>query len=221
MDRTTDPLTLPTRTALGTNDFVEVFSPDAERGKIAASEIGGGGGNLESSGTLTEGDVAELSSSKVVASGIPTSDIARLSEGVDIDTLGLAGSGAPMTLTESLIASGSAVSLTTDTVANVTSLSLAAGTYEIQSNAVFSHNASTCTAVRSGINTTSATLPATVERCANTLVGWTTTSGAHTLPIPGRRVVLATPGTVYLCVSATFSAGTVVAFGYLRALQIA
>lgn len=123
----------------------------------------------------------------------------------------------------STVAVGSAVALTTATPANVTSISLTPGDWDVFANVNFSATSATTTAGSLwaiGVNTTSATLPvdgSEVQMLQTALTTTTFKGGDGT----SRKVInLTTTTTVYLVAEATFSAGTVGAYGSISARRI-
>lgn len=116
----------------------------------------------------------------------------------------------------SAIASGSAVSLTSPTPSNVTSISLTAGDWDVEGNINYSLSAATQTQCSGGIGTTSATVPTDGSEVAN---GQQTTTATlvNGIALPRKRISIATTTTVYLVAKATFSAGTVSAYGSITA----
>jgi hypothetical protein len=125
------------------------------------------------------------------------------------------------------VAAGSAVSLTTVTTANVTSKSLTAGTYLIWGQVDFTMTGATSTVLQAGLSVTSATLPtqaggsgvgtdplAIFESFATTLTGTQCIDCGPTL------LTIASTTTLFLVTQATFSAGTIAAYGTLNALQL-
>lgn len=122
---------------------------------------------------------------------------------------------------ESVINSGLAVSLTTNTAANITSISLTAGDWDVTGGIGFAQSGTTASLYQAGSSTTSATLPVTGE------ASWVqypfavvVTGDKFMSPIPTVRYSLSGTTTIYLVASATFSAGTVSAFGTIRARRI-
>lgn len=112
------------------------------------------------------------------------------------------------------------VSLSSATAANVTSISLTAGDWDVRGNIVYSPSGTTSvTLVNGGINTTTATLPAT-----NLYVGW---AGSATVP-PGlfgyeqaeQRLSLSGTTTVFLVTSVSFGVSTLTAGGTLSARRV-
>ena len=108
------------------------------------------------------------------------------------------------------------VSLTTATPANLTSISLSAGDWTVDGSVTFVLGSATCTVLAGGTSLTTATLDLdqfTMKDAPLT----TTASQTRSRAIPTRHLQLATTTTVYLPVSATFSAGTVTSHGSLTA----
>jgi hypothetical protein len=114
---------------------------------------------------------------------------------------------------------GSAVSLTTATSANVTSISLTAGDWDVSGNINYTAGTATVTGKISGISTTSATLPTDGSEVYSgvQLTLGTATDGSA---VPRKRISVSGTTTVYLVGQATFSAGTVTAFGSITARRI-
>jgi hypothetical protein len=117
--------------------------------------------------------------------------------------------------------------LTTATPANVTSKSLTAGTYLVWGAVDFLLTGATTSEFRTGISAVSATLPTqpgsagvgpdalSVLPLITTLLSDVLTDGA------GPTIVtLAATTTIFLVAQATFSAGTMSAFGTLSAVQL-
>lgn len=119
----------------------------------------------------------------------------------------------------SLVASGSAVSLTTATSANVTSMSLTAGDWDVEGMVNYSETTATVTARSAGTTSTSATVPTDGSEGYNGNQS-ITTSEINTITVSRKRFSLSGTTTVYLVASATFSAGTVAAFGNITARRI-
>lgn len=125
------------------------------------------------------------------------------------------------------VASGAAVSLTTATPANITSISLGIGTYLIWGTGDYTLASATATEFRLGLSATTNTLPTQAGgsgigtdplnvSIANTSV----LSDTQTLIAGPTTFTIAATTTLYLVAQATFSAGTVSAYGTLFALQI-
>ena len=119
----------------------------------------------------------------------------------------------------SLIASGSAVGLTTAIAANVTSISLTAGDWDVEGNINFVLGSATVTQKSGGVTSTSATVPTDGSEVFNG-TQFTLTSVTDGLAIPRKRISISGTTTVYLVASATFSAGTVTAFGAITARRV-
>lgn len=119
----------------------------------------------------------------------------------------------------SLVASGSAVSLTTATPANMTSISLTAGDWDVTASVSFVETVATASARSAGISTTTATLPTDGSE-ASCGVQSTLTSEVNSIAVSRKRINVSSTTTVYAVASATFSAGTVGAFGNVTARRI-
>jgi hypothetical protein len=125
----------------------------------------------------------------------------------------LAASGSVGEVDSNLVPSTSPVSLTTATVTDIASVLLAAGDYDVWGNGYFSTSANVLTSIAAWISTTSAVLPDASYRVA--LNNLASPFGDTGLVVPMITLQLAAPATVYLSVSATFSAGTVSGCGNL------
>jgi hypothetical protein len=117
--------------------------------------------------------------------------------------------------------------LTTVTPANVTSKSLTAGTYLIWGNVDFLLTAATTTEFRAGLSVVSATLPtqaggAGVGPDPLAILPLVTTLLSDTVTdLAGPTIfTIASTTTLYLVAQATFSAGSMTAFGTLTAVLI-
>ncbi len=119
----------------------------------------------------------------------------------------------------SLIAVGSAVSLTTATPANVTSISLTAGDWDVEGNINFTETTATVTARSGGVTSTTATIPTDGSEVYNGSQTVVITS-INSITSSRKRFSLSGTTTVYLVTSATFSAGTVAAFGSITARRV-
>ena len=122
----------------------------------------------------------------------------------------------------STIASGSAVSLTNATSANVTSISLTAGDWDVWGSVVFTGGSTTLVFfVIGGLNSTSATLPATDQQSI-TFIGSAGIAVFNTIsristPAPTQRFSLSGTTTIYLIANASFTTSTCSAYGYISA----
>lgn len=126
-------------------------------------------------------------------------------------------------ISSSVIASGSAVSLTTATAKNITSLSLTAGTWQLYGYIDYVTASATTTLMQEGFGTTTNSFTFTGQAQDNALAliqPLTTTSITLTIPTPVVQVTLASTTTVYMVGEATFSAGSVTAYGTFFAKQI-
>jgi hypothetical protein len=128
---------------------------------------------------------------------------------------------------QSKVNSGSAISLTNATVSNVTSITLTPGDWTVQGGVVFTNTATTTnpTLTKAGISTTSANIGASdASMYANRLWPGTaiTSSGTDfdTMALGPTRIAVAagTTQTVYLCARSNFAAGTMTAYGFIRAI---
>lgn len=121
----------------------------------------------------------------------------------------------------STVVGGSAVALTTATVANVTSIALTAGDWEVSGNVVFNLSGTTATLFSAGFSSTSATLPTSLYLGRSAIPITTITQAAGlSLPLATRQIRVSSPTTLYLVADATFSAGTVGAYGFLQGRRI-
>lgn len=127
----------------------------------------------------------------------------------------------------STVAVGSAVSLTTATPANVTSIALTAGDWDVSAQVDLNLTGATGTLFQSGPSLTTATLPTQAggsglgtDSLVNRVDPTTTLTGVIQLQSLATRVSLASSSTLFLVASATFSVGTVAAFGTIRARRV-
>lgn len=125
-----------------------------------------------------------------------------------------AGTGIVGEPKESVIPIGSAVSLTTATTINVTSVSLTAGDWNCSGNINYSATLATVTQKVGGLTATSATIPTTGKE-VNSAVSMTLLTNIDGVTIPMQRFSLPSTTTIYLVANATFTAGTIGAYGYL------
>lgn len=121
--------------------------------------------------------------------------------------------------TSSLVASGSAVSLTTATTANVTSISLTAGDWDVVGNINYIGTTATVTGKIAGITSTSATMPTDGSEVYSG-VQMTVVTATDGVSVSSKRFSISGTTTVYLVAQATFSAGTVTAFGGITARRV-
>lgn len=118
-----------------------------------------------------------------------------------------------------LVPVGSAVSLTTATTANVASVSLTAGDWDVEGSVNYVATAATVTTKEGAISATSTTLPTDGSEVYSAVQA-TTTTVTDGLTLPRKRINVSGTTTVYLVAQATFSAGTVTAFGTINARRI-
>jgi hypothetical protein len=125
------------------------------------------------------------------------------------------------------VAIGAAVGLTTATPANVASISLTAGDWDVSAVADFNLTGATATLIQSGPSLVSVTLPTQpggsglgTDALAQLQLALVTVSGVLDLDSNPVRLSIAATTTVYLVASATFSVGSISAFGTLRARRV-
>jgi hypothetical protein len=121
---------------------------------------------------------------------------------------------------EVITASASAVSLTTATSANVTSVSLTAGDWDVYSQVLVTPAGTTTTAgSMAGINSTTATLPASTDTSYVQVIF--TGTGTNQSIQPGvKRISLSSTTTEYLVVNQTFAISTCTAQGSITARRV-
>lgn len=118
---------------------------------------------------------------------------------------------------EFVTATSGAVGLTSGTPANVTSISLTAGDWDVWGNVMFQAAAATVLqTAQTGINTTSATIPAAPLN--SVVTGLTFATNAQYSQIaPQQRLSLSTTTTVFLVCNSGFTTSTETATGYIAA----
>ena len=189
------------------------------------------GGTGAQTGTIAiaPGTGAEAVTIATTATGVKTVGIGNTVSGSKVNIAGeidgvAAGAGYIGQPLSSLIPSGSAVSLTTGTPANVTSIALTAGDWDVEGTVdyVASTASIAVSAVwESGINTTTAALPTDgTEVFYATPAVIATTSFKTSLVIPRKIINVSAGTTVYLVTEATFTAGTVTAYGSITARRV-
>lgn len=135
----------------------------------------------------------------------------------------IAGTAITTTGTQSGTQTGTAgTAMANNTAINVTGLALPAGDWDVWGEVVFNAASATVTNLQASINTTSATLAA-----AGTVVGgsyasfagptMTTVNAVPTINVPQCQLNEASTTNVFLVVEGTFSAGTLVGYGFLFA----
>jgi hypothetical protein len=124
----------------------------------------------------------------------------------------------------SLIPSGSAVSLTTATPKNVTSITLTAGDWDVSGSVTYvasTASASVSSIWESGIGTATAALPTDgTEQFFGVMAVIATTSFNTSLAITRKIVNVSVSTPIYLVAEATFTAGTVTAYGNITARRV-
>lgn len=121
--------------------------------------------------------------------------------------------------TNSLVAVGSAIALTTTVVSNVTSISLTGGDWDVEGNVNYSSGTATVTGKVAAISSTSATLPTDGSEVPNG-TQMTLISAKDGTSLPRKRISLSTTTTIYLVAQATFSAGSISAYGQISARRV-
>lgn len=109
-----------------------------------------------------------------------------------------------------------ALALTTDVSANVVKISLPPGEWDVFGMVNFNAVAATVTLLSAGTHITSATLPTDGSEQYSG-VALTTATIKLSIPLIRKRIKLTTYADIYLIAKATFSAGTVSAYGVLNA----
>jgi hypothetical protein len=123
------------------------------------------------------------------------------------------------TYVSAVLASGSAISLTTITPANIAAVTLPAGDWDVAGVVDYSLSSASTTDFTSGTSATSATFVGQDTSINLPLVLTTTTDLlGHTAPVTRYSLSLTT--TIYLIAEAAFSAGSVSAYGTLRARRM-
>jgi hypothetical protein len=117
-------------------------------------------------------------------------------------------------------ASGAAISLATNTAADVTSISLTAGDWDVEGAVTYGGTSATCTNMQSWINTASAAVPASPWSAHNILAGAAFAFVAAALPTGTLRVSIAATTAVHLGAFASFTSGSVTAYGIIRARRV-
>lgn len=120
---------------------------------------------------------------------------------------------------ESKVAIGSATALTTATAKNVTSISLTQGDWDVEGIVSFSTSSATFSGLTAGTSATSATLPTDGTEGYSGTQG-TLLSEKDGITLARKRIKTTGTTTIYLVAKATFSAGSVSAFGHISARRV-
>lgn len=120
---------------------------------------------------------------------------------------------------ESDVLIASAVSLSSGSSANVTSISLTAGDWEVHGSVGFNVSIGTSSVI-GGISTTSSTLALLSQKGAMIAINDSAATTGQMLPVGARRLSIASTTTVYLVARATFSSGSVSAYGIIWARRV-
>lgn len=119
----------------------------------------------------------------------------------------------------STISSGSALSLTTATSTDITSISLTAGDWDVSGVINFTTTGASSSDFKSGSNSTSATFGGE-NTYANLPLVATGLSDILTQNVPTTRYSLSSTTTIYLIASASFTVGSISAYGTIKARRI-
>lgn len=115
---------------------------------------------------------------------------------------------------------GAAVALSTGTTKNVgVTVTLTPGDWDVTGAVDYILSGATVTEIESGSSTNSNSRGAQ-DAYAMQAMNLVTTSGTHTGVLPTFRYSLSGTSTIYLVAEATFSAGTVSAYGTIRARRV-
>lgn len=170
---------------------------------------GGTGGTTATTARTSLGAAASGSNSDITALTSLTGGITGLTAGTAA-AIGVVG--------EVLTAvTGSVVALTSTVDSNLVSLNLTAGEWEVTGSTRYDVSSSS-TSMTFGISTVSGATPTSwyeVYQAQSTANGNTTVAQA-----PSRRFSITSTTTIYMVGRATFSAGTVNALAYLRAVRV-
>lgn len=130
-------------------------------------------------------------------------------------------------LLASTVASGSAVALTTATGKDVTTLALTPGDWDVSAVVDRVLSAATATQFACGVSLAANTMPSQAggsglgtDPAAVQVASFTTVTGNYTQAVPPVRVSISANTTLHLVAQDTFSAGTVAAFGTIRARRV-
>ena len=172
--------------------------------------------------TVSVGDVLSIDSSKMSVWQPP-----QLSVIVGTITNDSAVAGNVGEFNTATVVAGSAVSLTTATSADVTTLSLTAGDWELSSQVDFTLTGTTSSLFQAGFGLVANTLPTQpggggletdpLVSLPLSLAGITSTLG---VPLKLTRFLIAAPAVIHLVAKATFTVGTVAAFGTVSARRV-
>jgi len=143
-------------------------------------------------------------------------DLQRLSERVgDVEDAGIGS------VLSASLASGDANALATGDAETIATLALTEGTWLV-SGAVFLVLTGASTTIKQGSISETTNVLGTDARLNENDIPTTTLSGTITLPVPMFTFVVPAGGdTLYLIAKATFSAGSVAAFGHINATKLA
>lgn len=113
-----------------------------------------------------------------------------------------------------------AVNLTDSICSNITTLSLTAGDWDVSGTVIYNPAGGTTTTILAGgVSQTSATLPGSGDGLFRGAQGFTNGQQQY-IPTPTVRISLAAGATIYLVITALFSASTAQAGGFIRARRV-
>ena len=114
---------------------------------------------------------------------------------------------------------GTATNFLTLVPTNVLVMTLSAGDWDVSGNVNFSGTTATVTAEVAGITTAGNSVPGDGSQCFSFPLP-VATSYTDTIAIPPQRINVSTSTTVFMTAKVTFSAGTVVGWGQIRARRV-
>jgi hypothetical protein len=196
-----------------TNIYLWDEVANAERLKVSSST-----GNVSIAATTAS--TTTSSGALVVSGGVGVGGAIYAANLGGTSTNNNAASGCIGEYTSATTAYASKVSLTSNTAANIVSISLTAGDWDVQFNPVFTQDtALTTSGLLAGVSSSSATLPSGAAERAHSPSGPNGNSDVSIAP-PVTRISLASTTTIYGVATGIFSAGTMSAYGFIRARRV-
>jgi hypothetical protein len=197
--------------------------PSSTIGTIA-HDVTTGGIDLVSASGVSSTTTLTVSGNGTIGGTLGVTGVVTPSAGIAGLTAGAAASaGIVGQVISSAVAVGSPVSLTNATPANVTSISLMAGDWDVDGNVNYTASSASTAAGSlwvAGINTTSATIPTDGSEVQQLATALTTTTFKSGVSVTRKVINVSTTTTVYLVAEATFTAGTVGAYGTITARRV-
>jgi len=204
-------MTFPTTSAtLARTDAGNTFTGTQNLAGLTASSA------VATDGSKNLVSVTNTGSGNNVLATAPTLNQAILN-GVTTNTT--AGAGVIGQVTSSSIPAGSAVALTNATAKDVTTISLGAGNWLVWGNIDLTVNSTGLTGTAGWISTTANTLPTLPNGGAFTQSNVTFPNANQSFPVGMIVLSLSGTTTVSLGTQASFSAGTVSAYGFIGAIR--